>query len=292
MSKQLVFQVLSMKPAWDNTAQFAVLVVLADYYREDRGWAWPPRHRIATKLKLTPRRVHQIITELESLQLLVRLGPETGGKPNRYRLTLDPSERMKQISWSKDEAGFIVSEGIPVERGGSGLHGRMKPVSSKDEVGFMVRMKPVSSDPLIDPLKIHLGTGTATAQPRLPTPQGVQLPEKKSPKIPPAAATRRRLASEPGKNRNYDVLRKLAHALLKNPTAAKQYLKVPIRNEGDLLECVKRAAARNVVKYGLTTTDGQGVVHAAVKAAWFHFTNPKVIRGQAPRPRDVKRVRR
>lgn len=94
-----------------------LLLVIASNINSTLGYAWPSIAYLAQRLDVTPRRIHQILHELEaSGQLIIEHGG--GRRTNRYRIPL-PDDRMK----STDEMDCTPPLKPIAPHPGNGLHG-------------------------------------------------------------------------------------------------------------------------------------------------------------------------
>lgn len=108
--------------------------------------------------------------------------------------------------------------------------------------------------------------------------------------IPLTPEQRQALSRAPADDSNFAVLKALALCLGRDPLEARKYALVAIESEGDLREATKTAAAQSPgIRYDLTTKDGEGVLHLAVKVAWAILRREGVVR---EKPLEMPSARR
>lgn len=69
-----------------------LLLILADYYDEERGYAWPSQETLATDCEMTPRTIRRASGELVKMGLVTILQRGNQHQPTHYRLNLEMSD--------------------------------------------------------------------------------------------------------------------------------------------------------------------------------------------------------
>ena len=296
MSIRRMQELYAKQRCW-TPAQWGVLNALAWYERESVGHAWPSVELLMDRTGYSRSHLLEILAQLRRNRLAEPLGRDYNmkGRPQRWRVTLDPHEaRPVPLPLSAAVAPVENSESLVRPAGPStaspgDLLVRPAGLDWSDFPGVMGRPAgPMTGDPLCTDqvstsnLKIELSTATAESAPRLPTLLGV------TPKKPKAS-----VAPKTPYQHVVDVVQKL----LLNPIRASRLIGLdpPITKwsrvdhdaqKGDLSEAVKVYCARGHIN---------GWEHEwfnAVECEWFKYFNHDVIRGLAPRPRDLQRRRR
>jgi len=271
-----------MRPTWTSTAQFSVLVVLAAYYNEAYGCAWPPLSIIGRQAGgMHPKAAQKVLRELEALGLIRRLGIDQNVPPHtrnqRYAITLfeQPQQRPLPVSPPSDPPSLALVENVvaAAEGGEYRYYPGVVPGLPGGSTGTTGGVVPVLPDLCIDPSSTQERSGTATAASQ----PGLALGPLNTR---PAKDHRRRLAAASPERGHHRVLQRLAWQLLREPRRQRRYLKELIRSEALLVAALKEFAGRKGIE---ASGDELG---AAAASVWVKFTIPGLVKGTAVRPRD------
>lgn len=292
MSWKLVQQVLTTKhPRWETPTQQSVLVVLAQYYNERFRYAYLSKRKLGTRAGgIGPRRVHNVILELEGLGVAGRLPHLIGrGAVNRYIVVPEAFERDATFAnlWQP-----MLPEAVENAVEDSAVTGR--PLEAECQPPWNQRSTPPGS---IDPAPLeaectHIkndlykerssiegsdsstGTAPAAAQPRL----AALLSEIQRHR-------HTQLATEPAADGNWRAVVRAVEDVVGDRELAGRLVKgYDPEKPSDLVEAVKRLCARRHIDVGRHEDVAADVVYRAVE--W--VTVRRAIASGDPRPRDAK----